>query len=148
MNSMDVKAIPFYRKRKKRVGRGRGSGMGKTSCRGGKGATARSGNETAIQFEGGQTPLFRRLPKRGFNNPFKKKYAIVNIKDFAQFDKDETVDVKKLIDTGIIKKILDGVKVLGDGDVKIPLTVMAHKFSKVAVEKIRAAGGEIKVYHD
>lgn len=148
MNFMDVKALPFYRKRKKRVGRGRGSGMGKTSCRGGKGATARSGNETSIQFEGGQTPLFRRLPKRGFNNPFKKKYAIVNIKDIALFDKGITVDVKKLVDAGIIKKVLDGVKVLGDGEIKVPLTVMAHKFSKVAMEKIMAAGGEIKVYHD
>ncbi|MCR4319957.1 MAG: 50S ribosomal protein L15, partial [Candidatus Brocadiaceae bacterium] len=74
MNLFDLKSMPFPRKRKKRVGRGRGSGMGKTSGRGGKGATARTGNETSIQFEGGQTPLFRRLPKRGFNNPFKKEY--------------------------------------------------------------------------
>src|SRR5574337_1954279 len=96
MNFMDVKAIPIYRKRKKRVGRGRGSGMGKTSGRGGKGATARSGNETKIQFEGGQTPLYRRLPKRGFNNIFKKKYAIVNLKDIAQLEKGTTVDIEKL----------------------------------------------------
>lgn len=145
MNFMDVKAIPFYRKRKKRVGRGRGSGMGKTSGRGGKGATARSGNETQIQFEGGQTPLFRRLPKRGFNNPFKKKYAIVNIKDIAQFDNGTTVNADKLKESGIIKKVLDGVKVLGEGEIKNPLTVIAHRFSKVAVEKIKAAGGEVKV---
>lgn len=145
MNLFDLKSIPFPRKRKKRVGRGRGSGMGKTSCRGGKGATARSGNETSIQFEGGQTPLFRRLPKRGFNNPFKKEYSVVNIKDFACFEKGTEVNPEKLKDARIIKKILNGVKVLGDGEVKIPLTVSAHKFSKAAIEKIKAAGGEIRV---
>lgn len=145
MNLKDVKAIPIYRKRKKRVGRGRGSGMGKTSCRGGKGATARSGNETKIQFEGGQTPLFRRLPKRGFNNPFKKKYAVINLRDIAQFEKGTTVNTEKLKEAGLIKKVLDGVKVLGDGEIKNPLTVIAHKFSKAAIEKIKAAGGEIKV---
>lgn len=145
MNFMDVKAMSFHRKRKRRVGRGRGSGMGKTSGRGGKGATARSGNETTIQFEGGQTPLFRRLPKRGFNNPFKKRYAIVNIKDIAQFDDGTTVTIDKLKETGIIKKVLDGIKVLGDGEIKNSLTVEAHKFSKVAMEKIEAAGGKAKV---
>ncbi len=145
MNLKDVKAIPIYRKRKKRVGRGRGSGMGKTSGRGGKGATARSGNETRIQFEGGQTPLFRRLPKRGFNNPFKKKYAVINLRDIAQFEKGTTVNTEKLKEAGLIKKVLDGVKVLGDGEIKNPLTVIAHKFSKAAIEKIKAAGGEIKV---
>ncbi len=145
MNLKDVKAIPIYRKRKKRVGRGRGSGMGKTSCRGGKGATARSGNETRIQFEGGQTPLFRRLPKRGFNNPFKKKYAVINLRDVEQFEKGTTVNTEKLKEAGLIKKVLDGVKVLGDGEIKNPLTVIAHKFSKAAIEKIKAAGGEIKV---
>ena len=145
MNLFDLKSMPFPRKRKKRVGRGRGSGMGKTSGRGGKGATARSGNETSIQFEGGQTPLFRRLPKRGFNNPFKKVYSIVNVKDIARFDKGDSVNPEKLMDAGLIKKALNGVKVLGDGEIKIPLTVSAHKFSKVAIEKIKAAGGEIKV---
>ncbi len=145
MNLKDVKAVPFHRKRRKRVGRGRGSGMGKTSGRGGKGATARSGNETSIQFEGGQTPLFRRLPKRGFNNPFKKRYAIVNIRDIAHFESGTTVTIDRLKDTGIIKKVLDGVKVLGDGDIKKSLTVVAHRFSKVAMEKIKAAGGEAKV---
>mgnify|MGYP001591346134 CR=1 FL=1 len=145
MNLRDVKAIHFHRKRKKRVGRGRGSGMGKTSCIGGKGATARSGNETSIQFEGGQTPLFRRLPKRGFNNPFKKKYAIVNVKDLAQFEEGTKVDGEKLIEVGLIKKLLDGVKILGDGEIKHPMTIVASKFTKVAVEKIKAAGGEVKI---
>ena len=134
MNLSDIKAIPVKRKFKKRVGRGRGSGMGKTSCRGGKGATARSGNETSVQFEGGQTPLFRRLPKRGFNNAlFKKKYTVVNISDIAGFDKDTEVDIEKLKEAGIIKKVLDGVKVLGDGELKNSLTVIAHKFSKSAI---------------
>jgi large subunit ribosomal protein L15 len=146
MNLSDIKAIPVKRKYKKRVGRGRGSGMGKTSCRGGKGATARSGNETSVQFEGGQTPLFRRLPKRGFNNAlFKKEYTIVNINDFSIFEKGATVDVEKLIKAGIIKKVLDGVKVLGEGELENSLTVIAHKFSKTAMEKIKAAGGEVKV---
>lgn len=145
MNLRDVKAIPFHRKRKKRVGRGRGSGMGKTSCRGGKGATARSGNETSIQFEGGQTPLYRRLPKRGFNNPFKRKYAIVNVEDLALFENGTKVDGEKLIESGLIKKLMDGVKILGDGELKNSLTVVASKFTKVAVEKIKAAGGEAKI---
>ena len=145
MNLFDIKSIPFPRKRKKRVGRGRGSGMGKTSCRGGKGATARTGNETSIQFEGGQTPLFRRLPKRGFNNPFKKEYSIVNVKDIEQFDNGTHVNPEKLMEVGLIRKVLDGVKVLGDGEITKPLTVSAHKFSNVAIEKIKAAGGEIKV---
>lgn len=145
MNLFDIKSIPFPRKRKKRVGRGRGSGMGKTSGRGGKGATARTGNETSIQFEGGQTPLFRRLPKRGFNNIFKKEYSIVNVKDIARFDNGTHVNPEKLMEVGLVKKVLDGVKVLGDGEITKPLTVSAHKFSKVAIEKIQAAGGEIKV---
>ena len=145
MNLFDIKSIPFPRKRKKRVGRGRGSGMGKTSCRGGKGATARTGNETSIQFEGGQTPLFRRLPKRGFNNIFKKEYSIVNLKDIERFDNGTHVNPEKLMEVGLVRKALDGVKVLGDGEITKPLTVSAHKFSKVAIEKIQAAGGEIKV---
>ncbi len=145
MNLKDVKAIPFPRKRKKRVGRGRGSGMGKTSGRGGKGATARSGNETSIQFEGGQTPLYRRLPKRGFNNPFKKKYAIVNVKDLTLFENGTKVDAEKLVEFGLIKKLMDGVKILGDGELKNSLTVVATRFTKVAVEKIKAAGGEVKI---
>ncbi|MEK6738810.1 MAG: 50S ribosomal protein L15 [Planctomycetota bacterium] len=145
MNLKDVKAIPFHRKRQKRVGRGRGSGMGKTSGRGGKGATARSGNETSIQFEGGQTPLYRRLPKRGFNNPFKKKYAIVNVEDLALFENGTKVDAEKLVESGLIKKLMDGVKILGDGELKNSLIVVATRFTKVAVEKIKAAGGEAKI---
>lgn len=145
MNLVNAKTVPTHRKYKKRVGRGRGSGMGKTSGKGGKGATARSGNETSIQFEGGQTPLFRRMPKRGFNNPFKKEYNIINISDLARFDKGTIVNDEKLKEVGLVKKNLDGIKILGDGEINNPLTVMAHKFSKVAQEKIIAAGGEVKV---
>ena len=130
---------------RKRVGRGCGSGMGKTSTRGGKGQTARSGSSRKRNFEGGQTPLFRRLPKRGFNNPFKREYSIVNVKDIERFDNGTHVNPEKLMEVGLIRKILDGVKVLGDGEITKPLTVSAHKFSKVAIEKIKASGGEIKV---
>ena len=132
-------------KNRKRVGRGCGSGMGKTSTRGGKGQTARSGSSRKRNFEGGQTPLFRRLPKRGFNNPFKREYSVVNVKDIERFDNGTHVNPEKLMEVGLIRKILDGVKVLGDGEITKPVTVSAHKFSKVAIEKIKAAGGEIKV---
>ncbi|MCF6158111.1 MAG: 50S ribosomal protein L15 [wastewater metagenome] len=146
MNLNDVKAIPYPRKHKKRVGRGRGSGMGKTSGKGGKGATARSGNETSIQFEGGQTPLFRRIPKRGFNNPFKKRYTIINLKDLTDMEKGTIVNVEKLKEVGLVKKVREnGIKILGEGELKNPLTVIANKFSQSAIEKIKAAGGEVKV---
>ncbi|HHT9124537.1 MAG TPA: 50S ribosomal protein L15 [Candidatus Brocadiia bacterium] len=145
MNLIDVKATPFKRKRKKRVGAGPGSGHGKTSGRGGKGTTARSGTEYRPYFEGGQMPLFRRLPKRGFHNPFKKLYDIVNIKDLECFDEGTVIDPEKMQEKGIVKNIKDGVKVLGDGELKKPLTVVAHKFSKTAVEKIKASGGEVKI---
>lgn len=145
MNLIDVKATPFKRKRKKRVGAGPGSGHGKTSGRGGKGTTARSGTEYRPYFEGGQMPLFRRLPKRGFHNPFKKLYDIVNIKDLECFDEGTVIDPEKMQEKGIVKNIKDGIKVLGDGELKKPLTVVAHKFSKTAVEKIKASGGEVKI---
>ncbi|MBI2560034.1 MAG: 50S ribosomal protein L15 [Planctomycetes bacterium] len=145
MNLIDVKATPFKRKRKKRVGAGPGSGHGKTSGRGGKGTTARSGTEYRPYFEGGQMPLFRRLPKRGFHNPFKKLYDIVNIKDLECFDEGTVIDPEKMQEKGLVKNIKDGIKVLGDGELKKPLTVVAHKFSKTAVEKIKASGGEVKI---
>jgi large subunit ribosomal protein L15 len=96
-------------------------------------------------FEGGQTPLFRRLPKRGFNNIFKKEYNIVNLKDIAHFGSGDIVTIAILKESGIIKKIGVGVKVLGEGELKNSITVEAHKFSKVAMEKIKAAGGEAKI---
>lgn len=145
MNLIDVKAVPFKRKRKKRVGCGPGSGHGKKSCRGGKGTTARSGTEYNPQFEGGQMPLFRRLPKRGFTNPFKKYYDIVNIKDLECFDEGAVVDPEKMKEAGLVKNVKDGIKVLGDGELKKPLTIVAHKFSNTAVQKIKAFGGEVRI---
>lgn len=145
MNLSDLKSLPIERKRKKRVGRGVGSGLGKTAGRGAKGASSRSGYKMKKLFEGGQTPLFRRLPKRGFNNKFKKIYSIVNLKDIAHFDPGNVVTISMLKESGIVKKIVTGVKVLGEGELKNPITVEAHKFSKVAIEKIKAAGGEAKV---
>ncbi|MBM4054065.1 MAG: 50S ribosomal protein L15 [Planctomycetes bacterium] len=145
MNLFDLKSIPIRRARRKRVGRGAGSGMGKTAGRGAKGASARSGYGMKKLFEGGQTPLFRRLPKRGFNNRFKKDYSIVNLKDIAHFDSGATVTIGMLKESGIVKKIVTGVKILGEGELKKPITVEAHKFSKVAIEKIKAAGGEAKI---
>ncbi len=145
MNLIDVKATPFKRKHKKRLGLGAGSGHGKTSGRGHKGAKARSGSKYPPSFEGGQMPLFRRIPKRGFNNPFKKQYDIVNIKDLECFDEGTVVDPEKMQEKGIAKNFKDGIKVLGDGELKKPLTVVAHKFSETAIQKIKASGGEVKV---
>ncbi|MBE7547840.1 MAG: 50S ribosomal protein L15 [Planctomycetia bacterium] len=145
MNLFDLNAVPIKRKRKKRVGRGIGSGWGKTAGRGAKGASSRSGFSMKKLFEGGQTPLFRRLPKRGFNNIFKKEYNIVNLKDIAHFGSGDIVTIAILKESGIIKKIGVGVKVLGEGELKNSITVEAHKFSKVAMKKIKAAGGEAKI---
>ncbi|MDR4508846.1 MAG: 50S ribosomal protein L15 [Candidatus Brocadiaceae bacterium] len=145
MNLSDIKATTIQRKRRKRVGRGRGSGTGKTSGKGFKGASSRSGYQMKRLFEGGQTPLYRRLPKRGFNNIFKKKYNIINIKDIANLENGTVVDLKKLKDIGLVKKELDGIKILGEGEIANSIIVNAHKFSKAAMQKIKTAGGEVKV---
>ena len=128
-----------------RKGRGTGSGLGKTAGKGHKGQKARTGGSIRRGFEGGQTPLYRRLPKRGFTNHFATEYAIVNLADLERFDNDTVVDVNVLLSEGIIKKELDGVKVLGNGNLTKKLTVIATKFSKSAEEKIKAAGGKIEV---
>jgi len=133
------------RKAAKRVGRGIGSGNGKTSGRGHKGQKSRSGGGVRRGFEGGQMPLMRRLPKRGFYNLFRKEYAIINIRDLDRFNEGEEINPQALKERGIIKNLRDGVKVLGEGELKKKLTVCAHKFSKAAEEKIRSAAGEIKV---
>lgn len=134
-------------KPKKRVGRGTSSGYGKTSGRGHDGQNARSGGGVRPGFEGGQMPLFRRLPKRGFTNIFAKQFAIVNIKDLNVFAEDTVVTPELLISEGLVKKgrIKDGIKVLGDGELTKKLTVQAHQFSKSAAEKIETAGGKIEV---
>lgn len=134
-------------KPRKRVGRGLGSGLGKTAGRGHDGQNARSGGGVRPGFEGGQMPLFRRLPKRGFTNIFAKEFAIVNIEDLNVFADDTVVTPELLIEEGLVKKgkVIDGIKVLGNGEITKKLTVKSHKFSKSAVEKIEAAGGKTEV---
>ena len=131
------------RKRKKRVGRGPGSGHGKTSCRGQKGQNARSGGGPARGFEGGQMPIHRRLPKRGFTNIFKKEYEIVNIKDLKVFEPNEEIDVEKLRKKGLIDAKGVGVRLLGDGEISYPLFIKVHKASRSAIEKITTNGGKV-----
>jgi len=133
------------RKAPKRVGRGVASGTGKTAGRGTKGFNSRSGGGTRPGYEGGQMPLHRRLPKRGFTNIFKKNIAIVNIRDLAKFDKDSVVDTDALVQAGLVKGQRDGVKLLGQGDIKYSLDVRVNQISKSAREKIEAAGGKVEV---
>ncbi len=133
-------------KNRKRIGRGPGSGTGKTSGKGHKGQNARSGGGVRPGFEGGQLPLFRRLPKRGFSNSmFKKEYAIINLDDLNRFNDGDVVTPELLIELGIVKKQLCGIKVLGNGTLEKKVTVRAHKFSDSAKEKIEALGGKVEV---
>jgi large subunit ribosomal protein L15 len=141
----ELKSPPGANKRTKRVGRGIGSGHGKTSTRGHKGQKARSGGGTRPGFEGGQMPLQRRIPKRGFNNIFKKEYAIVNVGDLNCFDDGVVVTVELLQQAGLINKINAGVKVLGDGELEKKLTIQVQKCSRQAEEKIIAKGGKFEV---
>jgi len=141
----DVKQADLSRRRKKRVGRGPGSGHGKTSGRGHKGARSRSGSGGKQHFEGGGTPLSRRFPKRGFNNPFGTRYTVINVGDLEErFEPGALVTVEGLLESRLISRVGDGVKVLGDGELTRPLTVQAHKFSRSAVQKIEAAGGSVQ----
>lgn len=132
-------------KNRKRRGRGTATGQGKTAGRGEKGQKARSGGGVRPGFEGGQMPLYRRLPKRGFTNVFKKQWTIVNLDQLNVFEDNTVVTVDLLFEKGIIKKVVDGVKILGDGELQKKITVQAHKFSQSAVEKIEAAGGKAEV---
>ena len=130
----------------KRLGRGSSSGTGKTSGKGQNGQNARSGGGVRVGFEGGQLPLYRRLPKRGFSNAmFKKTYAVINVSDLNMFDDGTIVTPELLKEMGIIKNQLTGIKVLGNGEIEKKLEVRAHKFSSVAKEKIEAAGGKAEV---
>ena len=131
-------------KNRKRVGRGPGSGHGKTSCRGHKGQKSRSGGSIKPGFEGGQMPLARRLPKRGFTNIFKKQYALIQVRDLMAFEKDSVIDPEALVESGLVTKLLDGVKLLGNGEIDKPLTVKVHKCSRAAQAKITAAGGTVE----
>lgn len=129
----------------KRIGRGHGSGNGKTAGKGHKGQNARSGGGVRIGFEGGQMPLARRIPKRGFKNIFATKYAIINVSDLNKFTDGTVVDTELLVAAGLVKKINDGVKVLGNGELTAKVTVKAAKFSQSAIEKIEKAGGKAEV---
>lgn len=145
MDLSNLKPAIGSTKNKKRIGRGQGSGTGKTSGKGHKGQNARSGGGVKPGFEGGQMPLQRRLPKRGFTPLSRKEYALVNLRDLAQFEPDSVIDAEALSKSGLIGQIKDGIKILGDGELSHALTVKAHKFSKSAVAKIEAAGGKVEV---
>lgn len=133
---------PNSKKSRRRVGRGKGSGLGKTSGRGENGQLKHSGGGKGPLFEGGQMPLMLRLPKRGFVSPFKQQYTVVNIQDLNQFEANATVDAQVLLQRGIINKIAkDGLKILGNGELKVALTVKANKFTQTAINKIKKAGG-------
>ena len=133
------------RRGRKRVGRGPGSGHGKTSCRGHKGQKSRSGGGVRPGFEGGQMPIHRRLPKRGFKNPFRKEYSVVNVGDLSRFEPNTQLDPDILKEAGLVWKVLDGVKLLGDGEISQPLVVRIHKISHSAREKIEGAGGKVEI---
>lgn len=145
MRLHELQPVEGARHSRKRVGRGTGSGHGKTACRGHKGQSARSGGGVRPGFEGGQTPLFKRLPKRGFTNVNHKEYAIVNVEDLNVFEAGSVVTIENLQEKGLVKKVYDGVKVLGNGKLEVALTVKANKFSKSAEAAITSAGGNIEV---
>ncbi|MDE6779882.1 MAG: 50S ribosomal protein L15 [Ruminococcus sp.] len=145
MKIHELTPAPDSNKAVKRIGRGHGSGNGKTAGKGHKGQNARSGGGVRIGFEGGQMPLARRIPKRGFNNIFAAKYAVVNVSDLNKFKDDTVVDTELLVASGLVKKVNDGVKILGNGELTAKLTVKAAKFSQSAIEKIEKAGGKAEV---
>lgn len=145
MKSHELQTSPGSRRSRKRVGRGTSSGYGKTAGRGQKGQLARSGGKTRLGFEGGQMPLFRRMPKRGFNNINRKEYAIINLDDLNQFRAGSEVNARVLLEAGVIKKELSGIKLLANGELKKKLTVKVNKVSKAAKEAVEAAGGTIEV---
>jgi len=145
MNLGTLKYAPGSRKNRKRVGRGQGSGHGGTSCRGHKGQRSRAGSKRKSGFEGGQTPLQRRLPKRGFTNIFKKEYQVVNLKDLEKIKKITKINPELLYEKRLISKKNVPVKILGEGEVTKELEIAAHAFSKTAQEKIEAAQGRITI---
>lgn len=145
MKLHELKPAEGARKDKTRLGRGTGSGCGKTSGRGHKGQKSRSGGGVRPGFEGGQMPIYRRLPKRGFKNIWRKEYAEVNVATLNIFDDDTTVDAVALVEIGILKNVLDGVRILGDGELTKKLNVKAQGFTKTAIKKIEAVGGTAEV---
>lgn len=145
MKLHELKPAPGSRHAKKRVGRGIGSGNGKTAGRGHKGQNARSGGGVRPGFEGGQNPLYRRLPKRGFNNFTRKEYAVVNVEELNKFAAGSEITPETLMESGIVNNPKNGIKILGNGDLTVNVTVKANKFSQSAVDKIQAAGGKTEV---
>ncbi len=145
MELQDLVCTEGSKKNSKRVGRGHGSGWGKTAGKGHKGQNARSGGGVRPGFEGGQMPLQRRIPKRGFNNIFAKKVIAVNVGDLEKFGEGSVIDVNELINMGLVKRDFDKIKILGNGTLSKSLTVKAQMFSKSAVQKIEAAGGKAEV---
>lgn len=145
MKLQELKPAEGSKKSPKRIGRGAGSGWGKTAGRGHNGQNSRSGGGTRPGFEGGQMPLYRRLPKRGFTNIFAKEYACINVDRLNIFENGTEITPELLIERRVIRKLYDGVKILGNGNLEKNLTVIASKFSKTAAEKIEAAGGKVEV---
>jgi len=145
MQLHNLKPTPGSTKSRKRVGRGTGSGTGKTAGSGHNGQNSRSGGKTRLGFEGGQTPLFKRLPKRGFTNHFRVEFATVNVSELNRYEEGTVVTPEMLLQDRLIRKNLDGLKILGNGNIDVKLTVQANKFTASAVEKIQAAGGSVEV---
>ena len=145
MDLSNLKPTPGSTHAKKRLGRGTGSGTGKTAGKGHKGQNSRSGGGTRPGFEGGQTPWFKRIPKRGFTNHFRKEYATVNVSELNRYAEGTVVTKELLLQDRLIRKELSGLKVLGDGELTVKLTVQADKFTKSAMDKIQAAGGSAEV---
>lgn len=145
MRLHELKAAEGATKARKRRGRGQGTGQGTTGGRGMNGQNSRSGGGVRLGFEGGQMPLYRRIPKRGFTNHFAKEYAEINVESLNRFEDGTVVDFDLLLQSGLVKQVKDGVKVLGNGELEKKLTVKAEKFSKSAAEKIEKAGGKVEV---
>ena len=145
MKLSDLRPIPGAMKSRKRVGRGTGSGHGTTAGYGNKGQRSTSGGTKAKGFEGGQMPLTRRIPKRGFKNPFRKEYSIINVGDLTVFKGKEKVSIDDILQAGCVKKMQDGVKLLSGGEIDFPIKIAVHRASQKAIEKIQAQGGEVEV---
>ena len=145
MKLHELSPAPGSTKERKRIGRGHGSGNGKTAGKGHKGQKARAGRGMRPGFEGGQMPLYRRIPKRGFTNIWGTEYTVLNVADLNRFEAGTEVTPELLKEAGVVKQVKDGIKILGNGTLEKNITVKAHKFSKTAVEKIEAAGGKAEV---
>ena len=145
MKLHELKAVPGATRAPKRKGRGTATGQGKTAGRGMNGQKSRSGGGVRLGFEGGQMPLYRRIPKRGFTNHFATEYTVLNVSDLNRFEAGTVVTPELIKELGMAKQVKDGIKILGGGDIEKALTVQAQKFSKTAIEKIEAAGGKAEV---